>query len=62
MYLHVFLLTCYLINFVWQIKKDYYEERITAGPQSKILEGITWDEAQKAKVVCLVCTDELSMS
>ncbi|BFZ01094.1 hypothetical protein BsWGS_04138 [Bradybaena similaris] len=31
------------------IKKDYYEERITAGPQSKILEGITWDEAQKAK-------------
>ncbi|BFY97952.1 hypothetical protein BsWGS_00994 [Bradybaena similaris] len=30
------------------IKKDYYEERITAGPQSRILEGITWDEAQRA--------------
>ncbi|XP_053407843.1 gamma-adducin-like isoform X4 [Mercenaria mercenaria] len=32
-----------------QIKKDYYEERINAGPQSKILEGMTWEEAEKMK-------------
>ncbi|XP_064603859.1 alpha-adducin-like isoform X3 [Liolophura sinensis] len=32
-----------------QIKKDYYEEKVSAGPQSKILEGVTWDEAQKMK-------------
>ncbi|XP_059173324.1 protein hu-li tai shao-like [Physella acuta] len=31
------------------IRKDYYEEKVTPGPQSKILEGISWDEAQKAK-------------
>ncbi|XP_076103722.1 gamma-adducin-like isoform X7 [Mytilus galloprovincialis] len=30
-----------------EIRKDYYEERISAGPQSKILEGITWEEAKK---------------
>ena len=29
------------------IRKDYYEERISAGPQSKILEGITWEEAKQ---------------
>lgn len=33
-----------------QIKKDYYEERINAGPQSKILEGMTWEEAEKMKL------------
>ena len=33
-----------------QIKKDYYEEKINAGPQSKILEGMTWEEAEKMKV------------
>ncbi|KAH9520263.1 Alpha-adducin [Bulinus truncatus] len=32
------------------IRKDYYEEKVTPGPQSKILEGISWDEAQKVKV------------
>lgn len=32
------------------IRKEYYEEKIDAGPQSRILEGITWDEAQKMKV------------
>uniref|UniRef100_A0A0B7BGN0 Class II aldolase/adducin N-terminal domain-containing protein n=1 Tax=Arion vulgaris TaxID=1028688 RepID=A0A0B7BGN0_9EUPU len=31
------------------IKKDYYEERVHAGPQSRILEGISWDEAQRAR-------------
>ncbi|RUS72569.1 hypothetical protein EGW08_019674, partial [Elysia chlorotica] len=31
------------------IRKDYYEERVSAGPQSKILDGISWDEAQRAK-------------
>uniref|UniRef100_A0A0B7BJK4 Class II aldolase/adducin N-terminal domain-containing protein n=1 Tax=Arion vulgaris TaxID=1028688 RepID=A0A0B7BJK4_9EUPU len=31
------------------IKKDYYEDKVTSGPQSKILEGITWDEVQRAK-------------
>jgi len=28
------------------IRKDYYEEKKTAGPQSKILDGMSWDEAQ----------------
>eukprot|EP00106_Octopus_bimaculoides_P018485 XP_014785927.1 PREDICTED: protein hu-li tai shao-like isoform X3 [Octopus bimaculoides] len=32
-----------------QIRKDYYEERVHAGPQSKVLEGTTWEEAQKMK-------------
>jgi len=32
-----------------QIRKDYYEERVHAGPQSKVLEGATWEEAQKMK-------------
>lgn len=31
------------------IKKDYYEEKVSAGPQSKILEGLSWDEAAKLK-------------
>ena len=35
---------------VLQIRKDYYEERVHAGPQSKILEGMTWEEAQAVKV------------
>lgn len=39
----------------FQIRKDYYEEKVTPGPQSKILEGISWDEAQKAKV-SIICT------
>ena len=33
-----------------QIKKEYYTESVTAGPQSRILEGVTWDEAQQIKV------------
>ena len=36
--------------FTVQIRKDYYEERVHAGPQSRILEGMTWEEAQAAKV------------
>jgi len=28
------------------IRKDYYEDKIGAGPQSKILDGMSWDEAQ----------------
>ncbi|XP_050398354.1 alpha-adducin isoform X3 [Patella vulgata] len=31
------------------LRKDYYEDHISAGPQSKLLEGISWDEAQKMK-------------
>jgi adducin len=32
------------------IRREYYEDKIDAGPQSKILEGVTWDEAaQKNK-------------
>jgi adducin len=31
------------------IRKDYYTDKVTAGPQSKILEGINWDEAQAMK-------------
>ena len=38
---------CY---FIVQIRKDYYEERVHAGPQSRVLEGMTWEEAQAAKV------------
>ena len=33
-----------------QIRQDYYTERVHAGPQSKILEGMTWEEAQRIKV------------
>ncbi|ESO97018.1 hypothetical protein LOTGIDRAFT_115246 [Lottia gigantea] len=29
------------------LRKDYYTDAISAGPQSKILEGVSWDEAQK---------------
>lgn len=32
-----------------QIRKDYYEERVHAGPQSRVLEGATWEDAQKMK-------------
>jgi len=32
-----------------QIKKEYYTESISAGPQSRILEGVTWEEAEKIK-------------
>ena len=32
------------------IKKEYYTDKIDAGPQSRILEGVTWEEAQKIKV------------
>jgi len=31
------------------IRKDYYEEKVSAGPQSKILDGMSWDEVQSAK-------------
>ncbi|XP_076435277.1 uncharacterized protein LOC143275160 isoform X2 [Babylonia areolata] len=32
------------------IRKDYYEEKVSAGPQSKILDGISaWDEMAKTK-------------
>ncbi|KAL4231595.1 Adducin 3 (Gamma) [Mactra antiquata] len=41
-----------------QIKKDYYEERISAGPQSKILEGMTWEEAEKMKDGSLSATGD----
>ncbi|KAK2190284.1 hypothetical protein NP493_79g03033 [Ridgeia piscesae] len=29
-----------------EIRKEYYEDKISAGPQSKILDGVSWDEAQ----------------
>jgi adducin len=32
-----------------QIRRDYYDDNITCGPQSRILEGVTWEEAQKMK-------------
>ena len=35
-----------------EIKKEYYEEKIDAGPQSRILEGVTWEEAERMKVTC----------
>jgi len=38
---------------VAQIRKDYYDENIQAGPQSRILEGVTWEEVQKRRV-CLL--------
>lgn len=39
-----------MFEISFQIRKDYYEERVHAGPQSKVLEGTTWEEAQKMKV------------
>ena len=35
---------------VFQIRKDYYEDRVSAGPQSRVLEGMTWEEAKKLQV------------
>jgi len=32
-----------------EIRKDHFDDNITAGPQSRILEGVTWEEAQKIK-------------
>jgi len=56
---------CCVCVCVWlQIRKDYYDENIKAGPQSRILEGVTWDEAQKIRVSCqclslTVCLTEM---
>ena len=36
--------------FFLQIRKEYFEDTITAGPQSTVLEGVTWEEAQRIKV------------
>ena len=30
-----------------QIRQDYYADRTSAGPQSKLLEGTSWEEAQR---------------
>lgn len=32
-----------------EIRKDYFEDAITSGPQSSVLEGVTWDEVRKIK-------------
>jgi len=32
-----------------EIRKEYYTETIHAGPQSKILDGISWEEAERIK-------------
>ncbi|KAI0212225.1 Protein hu-li tai shao [Lamellibrachia satsuma] len=32
-----------------EIRKEYYEDKLSSGPQSKILDGVGWDEAQQAK-------------
>lgn len=34
---------------VKEIRKEYYEDTITAGPQSTVLEGLTWEEARRIK-------------
>lgn len=34
---------------VKEIRKEYFEDSITAGPQSTILEGLTWEEARRIK-------------
>ncbi|XP_013397796.1 protein hu-li tai shao isoform X5 [Lingula anatina] len=31
------------------IRKGYYDEKITPGPQSRILEGVSWEEAERMK-------------
>lgn len=31
------------------IRQDYYSDRVSAGPQSRILDGIAWDEAKFTK-------------
>jgi len=38
-----------LKNKVKEIRKEYFEDKITSGPQSTVLEGITWEEARKIK-------------
>jgi len=34
---------------VKEIRKEYFEDTITAGPQSTVLEGVTWEEARRIK-------------
>lgn len=33
-------------NKYQEIRKEYYTDKLSAGPQSKILDGMTWEEAQ----------------
>lgn len=33
-----------------QIRQEYYTDKKSAGPQSRLLEGVTWDEASAMKV------------
>ena len=33
-----------------KIRKEYYTDHIDAGPQSRILEGASWEEAERLKV------------
>lgn len=42
----ILLHSCY-----FQIRRDYFTDKVTAGPQSRILEGINWDEAQAIRVI-----------
>ena len=44
---HTVCSTCHHVSP--QIRKDYYTERNTAGPQSKILDGVTYEEANKMR-------------
>ena len=46
----VFLPICNSVYVLRQIRKEYYEDHIDAGPQSRILEGVTYDEARQMQV------------
>ena len=41
---------CVKCAMMCQIRKEYFTDQISAGPQSTVLEGVTWEEAQRIKV------------
>ena len=46
----MYLSNNFLIFFQFKIKENRRAGEISAGPQSQILEGVTWDEARQVQV------------
>lgn len=36
-------------EYLFQVRERYYKDTNTAGPQSRLLEGLTWDEARRIR-------------
>lgn len=39
-----------IVSMFLQVKEHYYKDTRSSGPQSQILEGVTWDEAAAMRV------------